>query len=583
MSDERIDHEPWPMRAFLLLGLGALSGLAVHFLTRGDHSYPWSFTENVGRLSLAIMVASGGILFAFTLERLRWTWSLAFAVAGGAVLGGIYYWNGSPEHHSADDFWRALASLLAIAIAAPLFQTMRDEGARRLPYVSVHAHSWTNVVLWFAAWAFVLISWLLLMLLGQLFELIGVHLLQRLLEKAWFDWMLVGGTLGAGVGLLRDRDKVVGLLQRVVTTVLSMLAPVLAIGLVLFVLALPFAGFEKFWDQTQATTPILLACTIGAIILANAVIGNSADEEAKNPVLRISAMALGAVMTPLVAIAALSTGLRIGQHGYTPARLWAVVFVGIATVYSLFYLYALVRGRMAWAERARPANIRLAIIICIVALLLATPLAQFGAISTRSQLARLNSGAVPPAEFDWRAMRFDFGASGVRALERLKASGAPEVRRLAQTALAARFPYDLMDVDQTMRARTVRRNIRVMPGGGPVPPELAEILGPSTCAGEEHCILFYQPGAASAVLVTPDYCREEMIPVTGGCEPRVSQYYQVGDRWQSDRPPPATADAGAIKSHYDRLMAAVAAGRAEIRTVPSRQVFVDGEPVGNSF
>jgi hypothetical protein len=66
--------------------------------------------------------------------------------------------------------------------------------------------------------------------------------------------------------------------------------------------------------------------------------------------------------------------------------------------------------------------------ISVLALLLSTPLANFGAISTRDQLARLASGKVSPEQFDWAALRFDFGPAGRRALERLASSGSPQVR-----------------------------------------------------------------------------------------------------------------------------------------------------------
>ena len=582
MADQRMEHEPWPMRAALLLGLGALCGLAFDLLIRNETTDYWSMTDNVARLSLASFVAIAGVLFAFTLERARWTWSLVFALGAGAVLGLIFFWHGSPESGSTDDPWHAVAALLSVAIAAPLFQTIRDQGARKLPYGPVHAHAWANVVLWCAAWAFVFICWLLANLLGSLFQLIGIKLLHDLLEKSWADWMLVGGALGAAVGLLRDRDRIVGLLQRVATTILSVLAPVLAAGLILFVLALPFTGLDALWDQTRATTPILLACVIGAFILANAVIGTSPEEEAHNPALRWSAMGLGAVMLPLAAVAAISTGLRIQQHGFTPERLWAVTFIAILLACACLYLYALVRGRLGWAARVRPANIGLAIGICIVALVLATPLADFGAISTRSQLARLDSGAVSPQAFDWRAMRFDFGPSGVEALQRLKAEAAdPETRRLASEATAAARRWDIASPEEVRQQAEAARNLRSLPAGTAVPDALRRaLLRDRACAADETCLVLVEQDRA--VLVTARACPPAMVG--GACGNVETQaYYLSGTDWQADADPSRSPAQSQDQARRDRINAGFGRGAVEVRQVTRRQVFIGGEPVGDTF
>ncbi|HST35975.1 MAG TPA: DUF4153 domain-containing protein, partial [Allosphingosinicella sp.] len=515
----------------------------------------------------------------------------------GLVIGGIYYWNGTPdEHGTGDDILRFFASLLSVAIAAPLFQTMRDEGARRLPYVAVHAHSWTNVVLWCATWAFVLVSFLLVLLLGELFGLIGIDLLKDAIEKSWFDWMLVGGAFGAAVGLLRDRDKVLGLLQRVVTTVLSVLAPVLAIGLVLFVIALPFTGLDVLWDKTRSPTPVVLACVAGAIILANAVIGNASAEEARGPVLRGSGMALGAVLVPLVAVAAISTGLRIGQYGFTPSRLWGVVAVTIAAAYALSYLYALVRGHTEWAARVRPANVKLAIGVCIVGLLLATPLAQFGAISARSQVARLEAGKVTPGRFDWRALRFEFGPSGVAALERLRANGATaEIRRLAQTALDTRNSWDLPDNSQN-EGEVYPAAILVDPAGTPVPPALLRAVQDDydtrSCGRRGDCRFYFRP-AEHAVIVIADECTalrrraETDRAALGQCNYDTIVYVEQNGRWdRADRR--AVAIGPALTPEQERASLtresdALRRGEVEIRRVERRQLFVGGRPVKEPF
>jgi hypothetical protein len=73
---------------------------------------------------------------------------------------------------------------LQVAIAAPLLQSVRDEGRWSLGSARIHAHAWTNIVLWGAAWAFVAISFLLAQLLAELFSLIGIRLLREALRKA---------------------------------------------------------------------------------------------------------------------------------------------------------------------------------------------------------------------------------------------------------------------------------------------------------------------------------------------------------------------------------------------------------------
>jgi hypothetical protein len=389
--------------------------------------------------------------------------------------------------------------------------------------------------------------------------------------------MLVGGTLGAAVGLLRDRDKVVGLLQRVVTTILSMLAPVLAVGLVLFELALPFTGLDRLWEQTRATTPILLMCVFGAFILANAVIGTGPEEEAKNPVLRWSAMALGAAMLPLAIVAAISTGLRIGQYGFTPERLWAIVFVAIALACALLYFYALVRGRIAWADRVRPFNIRLAMGICAIALLLATPLADFGAISTRSQLARLESGAVAPAEFDWRALRFDFGPSGVAALERLKAEGSPDIRQLATAALAADARYRVHTPGEVRERQTARRNLTILPAGTALPDLLSEqILNEASCLNGQLCAVVMDANGQNAIFIRSYECR---VAPTNNCQaPDASFYYLQDGRWGQ-----GTRTSATELERSNRINAALRRGQVEIRPVQRRQVFIGNEAVGEAF
>ncbi|HEU0100488.1 MAG TPA: DUF4153 domain-containing protein [Allosphingosinicella sp.] len=562
---QTVDHPAWPVRAVLLAALGACFGLAFDSLIDGPR--PGMSTDSPIRIAGAAFLAVSGVAFAFSLERRRWLWSLAFAAGSGLVAAFVAFWNGSPDQWGAGEGWQFFAAVLAAAIAVPLFQSIRDGGRGRPEAAVVHGHVWTNLILGGAACAFVAATILLALLLSELFHLIGIDVLRDLMDEGWFMWPLACGAFGGAVGLLRDRDPVLGTLQKVARAVLSVLAPVLALGLSLFVLALPFTGLQPLWDQTQATTPILLACIVGAVILANAVVGNDPEEEARSPALRYAAVALALVIPPLAFVAAVSTGKRIGQYGLTPDRMWACVFVFAAAAFALAYLHALVRGRRGgWPEAVRRANIVLAAGLCLIALFLALPIVSFGAISARDQLARLESGKVAPDRFDWAAMRFDFGPAGRRALERLAASPNLVVRQRARHALGAADRWAMGPQERIGPERSARPPLDLRPeGAAAIPPTLADLIGRSGQCYDQVCrVVFLEPKRAA--LLRPS-CRHCAIYLFDG---------RPDGTWVQRLPAPPVAAA-------TLPLPDTARGRVEVRKVERQQLFVDGKPVGDAF
>lgn len=582
----------WRLRPPLLALLGALAALAVQQLLDLGQSGTFSYIEPAAwRIALATGIGTAAGALGFGMERSRWQWAAVFAAVAGALAGLIFYWNGGGWRAWSD--WHTASLFLAIAIAVPLFQTARDEGAWRFPYAEVHGHAWTNVVLWVACWLFVGVVFALAWLLAALFDLIGLHFLRDLLRECWFIALLFGGGFGAALGLLRERDTVVRLLQRVVTAVLSVLAPVLGVGLLIFLVSLPFTGLNALWDATRSTTPILLSCVIGALILANAVIGNGEDEEATNPVLRFAAMALALAIFPLAVVAANATGLRISQYGLTPDRLWAVVFVALASAYGLVYLFAVVRGRSGWATLVRPGNLRLAFGVVAIALVLATPILSFNALSTADQIARLDSGKIAPDKFDWAALAFDFGDPGKAALKRLAGSKNPVVAARARDVAKkeSRWDVDLIDREQSEADLLVKR-LRVVPTAIPVPLALRKALIAWEACGanaSDRCTLLYRAGATEAVAVrqscidqrTSDRAGQAVPPpVQMSTDCAAARLYVESDGWK-------TADTRTARvltpAERTALAAGAAAGRIEIRSVPARRVFIGGVPVGEPF
>jgi hypothetical protein len=366
------------------------------------------------------------------------------------------------------------------------------------------------------------------------------------------------------------------MLLKVVVAVLGVLAPVLGAGLLLFLLSLPFTGLSALWEATKSTTPILLSCVIGALILANVVIGDSEEDESRFPPLRFGAMVLAACTLPLTIIAAISTGARIDQYGFTPDRLWALVFVIAASAYALAYLVALVRGRRGWASHARVANLRLAFGVCGIALFLALPLVSFNAISSADQVARLRDGRTPLAKFDWGALQFEFGSAGKAAVKRLAASPDGTVRAAASRIMAATDRWSIDQEKRTAeRARQIETQLRTLPVGAQASPALRTAIADEyACSENEGCSL-YLPGPAEAFLVT-DPCKGPQ-PASTACV-RVIRLIERDGKWArtNDTVSPPTSDNAGMARDYQ-------AGAFTVREVKRRQIFVGDTPVGEVF
>jgi len=562
---ERVDMQTqeWPLRPWLLAAICAAAGLLFHWLT--DHHYPAVIAPE--RQAAATFTAIATLSFVMTVEQRRWLWALAFAVGSGTVIAFVGWFTASYNSQPTIFEWPYLSGVFAVLIAAPLFQTVRDEGGWRFPYERLHNHAWMDAVIGAASLFFTGVSFLLAWLIAGLFVLIGIDLLKDLLQEEWFGWMLAGFAFGAAVGMLRERDALLATLQRLVMVVFSVLAPVLAAALVLFLASLPFTGLGGLWESDIPATPLLLVAGAGAILLANAVIGNGKADRSPNAMLQWSAMALVMTVLPLAIVSALSIGQRIGQYGWTPERIWGVIAVAVALAYGAAAWWTVWRGRRDFDDALRPVQTRLAIGLCCVALFLALPILDFGAISASSQMKRFATGRIPAAEFDWRAMAFDFGPAGRERLADIAGSGPADQRKLASAALASKNRHDVEEqVQKTASTANLGTRLRVVPDGVVLPADLR-----SSIAATRYC----RVGPCVVTLVD-----NRRAVIAGALIKNDTVESAVLER-----------DAKGVWSQdiHSRFVAKppfrpnLSTAPVELRNVERRQLYVDGKPVGDAF
>lgn len=549
MTEQTIDQPEWPLRPWVLAGLLGLAGLLIHFASGGngpDTQVGW-------RAALTALCFFGPIALAFTLERERWKGPLVFAAAAGLVMAGLAWRAVAGGDSYATPEYGFLAGLVATALALPLFQSGFHRTRWATPYREIHHNVWSDAICAAGSLAFVGASWLLLLVLSELFLLLKIDLLRDLMGEGWFGWTWSGAAFGAALGVLRNELGILGTLKRVVMVVLSILAVPLAAGLAVFLVAMIVSGPDVLWQATRSATPVLLLCAAGAWVLANAILRDADAEMSANRVLRTAALVLTLAVLPLTVFAAISLGTRVAQHGLSPERLWGLIAVACACAYGLAWLVAVLRGRKAggWRENVRRANLHLAAAISAVALLLALPILDFGAIAARNQLARLESGAVSAEDFDYTALRWDFGDAGRRALARLEKSSNPTVAKLAKEA-------------REQKARVWR--------GYPTPAELDLRVVPADPALER---------------MVKDYLRANPWPCADKCVAYELARYTDGRRRVALIQGSTYVDV-TLPTAQPYVEAAPAARRVillpdskiEVRTIPRRYITVDGVPIG---
>jgi hypothetical protein len=555
MNEAAIEHTEWPLRSWLLAGLLSLSGLLIYLVAGEDGPD----TQVGWKAAAAAFFFFGGLAAAFAVEPDRWKASAAFAAIVGLVMAGLAWRAVGAGDSIANPEFGFMAGVIATGLALPLFQAGFHRTRWATPYRAVHHHVWTDAICAAGSLAFVGASWLILLLLSELFRLLKIDLLRDLIDNAWFGWTWSGAAFGAALGVLRNEIGILSTLKRVVMVVLSILAVPLAAGLALFLVAMVFSGPDVLWQATRSATPILLMCAAGAWVLANAILQEGDAGMSGNRLLRIAGLTLVLVILPLTVFAAISLGTRVAQHGLSPERLWGLVAIAVATAYGFAWFVGVVRGWTggAWRENVRRANLHLAVVISAVALVLAMPILDFGAISARDQLARLERGDVSAEDFDYAALRWDFGDAGRKALARL-GSRDGKVGELA--TLASRQTERVYSIDRDNQFRTeAELDVRIIPDGDVSLRRLVvDHLRSHGYLCTEFCVaLDLGPREAGG--------REVAFVMNG-------RYQRVILPQGTLEPATEVAPAGLPRFGRD--------SEVEVRTVEKRYIVVDGRPVG---
>ncbi|MFZ5669150.1 MAG: DUF4153 domain-containing protein [Pseudomonadota bacterium] len=423
--------------AALRVAIGFLAGLAIWLLKEAADQKVWPATQGpvFGLLAAVALgtpfVLLGGLADMRRRPLLAWTGAVTATLA---FLGAYDFWR---RGTGTGALWLSpemmLMTAAALFVAHNLVEAADDDSRPIARYPTYFDLAWKHGVQLAASAAFVGVFWLVMNLGAELFRLIGIDFLRRLIEKDWFVIPASGAMFAAAVQLTDVRHTLIRGIRTVALTLLAWLMPVLVALAAAFLASLPFTGLEPLW-KTRSAAAILLGAGAILVLLVNAAYQDGAADDPPPAVLRWAARLGGLLLLPLVALGAYALCLRIGQYGLTPERIIAASVATVGAVYAVGYAAAAVVPGL-WMKLLELTNVVAAFVAVALLLALNSPVADPARLSVADQMARIEAGKVAADRVDYVFLRFEGERWGMAALKTLKSKGG-EIGKRAGDVLA---------------------------------------------------------------------------------------------------------------------------------------------------
>lgn len=269
----------------------------------------------------------------------------------------------------------------------------------------------------------------------------------EMMTSAYLVLPAAGATAALAAAWVRDIARLRDALEAVV---------LIGARIALFPLALFSAGFAILLLVTGieglraagSPTAILLTLSIAAKLIINGVYRDGTRQP--GPMVRTAVWIAIAALPVYAVLAAYGIGVRVAEYGLTPGRFITLIVTGLTAGYTLLLLAGLAsdlfrRREGPWMPVVARLNLVFAALWVVILIGIATPLLSPEGWSARDQTARLLDGRTSPDSFDYRALRFQFGRPGSRALERLAEiedhPEAADIRTRASAALALQYRW----------------------------------------------------------------------------------------------------------------------------------------------
>ena len=468
-----------------LLGVALMQGLCLLVLYRSAESGFWPSESPAWAFPLWTLAIAVPLLLLLSTTRKNVA-AVARYVGGFAVLLSLLAvytgWQGTPFGEFPIG---SLAGVFAVTIGLACFKALMylQQRASRVPltYQVLFTNSWRNFLVGVLAALFTGIFWLILLLWGRLFQVIGIGFFSQLFTEDWFAIPVLSVAFGLGISLFRDLTRVIDNITQLLHWLIKLLLPLVLMVAVVFLGALPFTGLDLLWG-TGSGTSLLLWLLALVLFFTNAVYQDGREVDPYPRFLHRAIYVGIAVMPVVAALAFYGLLLRVLQYGWTIERCWAFAVWAVLTLFAVGYVVGIVRRRDAWTGQLSRVNTAMGLAVAAIMLAANSPLLDFRKISLGSQLERVETGEIELAEFDFWYARQHLARPGYLATEEIKdeiAESDPELLAIIEEP-TRRHTGPLVDIDAFWN------NVVYRPEPFDVPVELKPVVAGSVARVAEQ-------------------------------------------------------------------------------------------------
>lgn len=494
-----------------LIILAVVQGFALYLLHLSIDHEAWPATDPRWLMAFYALVGGLPVFFYLGLERVMERRNAWAAAAVGPLLFGLGWhlgwlrWGAGLElpDRSYFTFIFFVSIGISLFILALYFRIWCINRTPRFDYRQLLEHSWQHALTLALLGLFLGTFWLLLLLWGALFDIIGISFFEELFEEPIFLYPASAFVGGWGLVLIRERIRLVATVQSMCEVLIKALLPLAALIGILFLGALPFTGVARIWETGHAALLMMSLATV-LLFFFNSVLSENPDHP-PYPAWMHGLVIFGVLLLPLNSLlAAWALGLRIEQYGLTVDRLWAATIQLLLAGFTLSYSVLILLRRTRALGAIQNANKILAFVVAGVLILVNTPAADMRAWAAESQANRLLNGEVDADSFDYNYLRFSLGAYGVMELRKLQGSEFakqnPLVADRIDAVLKQDTPWQHSPVVDKNNRQAVADMFMVIPQGTSIPEPLLDMLA----KGNGRC------------LSTPKQCQLVRAPFHGG-------------------------------------------------------------------